>query len=231
MSETETATPPAETEVPAPGTEQPAPDQQEQQEQQPPEDRRWARLTARFSTLSRERDELAQRVAQLEQTRAPGEQPSPEIQQWVQQEAAKIAEGQRIRDQVTSFHNAGQAAYDDWQERCANLQAMGADAGMAQLLVEMGPDGAKIAGALHDQPDELERISAIKSERGRAIALGQFQARLDAKSPRALSRAPRPPTPVTGRAAPQFNEYAPNLSANDLLDYYRRQDAERRRGH
>lgn len=205
--------------------------EQQQQEEQRPEDRRWARLTARFSTLSRERDELAQRVAQLEQARqqaATGAQPpSPELQHYVQQEAQRIAQAERASERTRDFHAAGQAAYDDWQERCQNLIAMGADPGLAALLVET-PNGAKIAGELHDNPDELERIASIQSERGRAIALGQFAAKLEQRPARTVSRAPRPPQPVTGRAAPSFNEY--NASAQDLVAFYTKQAMEQRRG-
>lgn len=227
MSETTEGAPPPEAEEPKQPVAGEAP---EQAEEQRPEDRRWARLTARFSTLSRERDELAQRVAHLEQARhqaTTGEQPpSPELQNYIRAEAQRLAEEARVEERKQSFHAAGSAAYEDWQERCQNLIAMGADPGLAALLVDM-PNGAKLAGELHDNPDELERIASIRSERGRAVALGQFAAKLEQRPARTVSRAPRPPTPVTGRAEPKFNEY--QASAQDLVAHYTKQAMEQQR--
>lgn len=220
--------------TPSPSAEPPpteAAEPQQEHEEQRPEDRRWARLTARFSTVSRERDELAQRVAQLEQSRqqaASGQQPpSPELQQYIQQEAQKLAAAQVRQDREQAFHTAAYAAYPDWEERRHNLVAMGADAELAELLVET-PNGARLAGELHDNPDELERIAAIRTRTGRAVALGQFAAKLEQRPARTVSRAPRPPQPVTGRASPAFDEYGKH-DPQVLVEYYRQQDMERRK--
>ena len=108
---------------------------------------------------------------------------------------------------------------------------MGADAGFTQLLVEM-PEGARVAGALADDPEELERIAAIKTERGRAIALGKYAAKLPEEKPqaaprRAVSRAPAPIRPVNGTANPTFNEYTTD-DASALAQHYMRESMERR---
>lgn len=184
-------------------------------------ERRVSRLTSRVTQTTRERDELAQRVAQLEQSRqqaASGQQPpSPELQRYIYEEAQKLAQAQVWKDREQAFHAAAAAAYPDWEERRHNLVAMGADAELAELLVET-PNGARLAGELHDNPDELERIASIRTRTGRAVALGQFAAKLEQRPARTVSRAPRPPQPVTGRASPAFNEY--NASAQDLVAFY-----------
>src|SRR5215472_7997340 len=144
-------------------------------------ERRWNRLTARLSTISRERDELAGRLAQLEQTaqqQSNGQQLQPEVQHYIRQEAVRLAQADRDQERTRTFHSSGHDAYADWGQRCQNLIAMGADPQIAQLLVEM-PNGVKVAGELSEDPEALERIASIQTERGRAVALGQFAARLE----------------------------------------------------
>jgi hypothetical protein len=146
----------------------------------------------------------------------------------VRAEAAKLAAEERTKDRVTAFHAAGQAAHSDWAERCQNLQAMGADAQMSHILIEMD-DGARVAGALADDPEALERIAGIGTERGRAIALGKFAASLPAARPARtpVSRAPAPIRPVTGVANPVFNEFT--ATPDQLVEFYSRQAMKRRR--
>lgn len=237
MSDTTNDTPQPEPQ-PSPSAEpQPADEAQRQQPeaepQKSPEETNWERrvnrLTSRVSTVSRENDELRQRLAAFEQAQAQhatGQQPPPpELQQYIRTEAERLAQAQRIEERRQSFNEQGAAAYPDWEERKQSLIAMGVDIPLSVLLVEM-PDGARIAGELHDNPAELERIAEIRSERGRAVALGQFAAKLEQR-PRTVSRAPRPPQPVTGRVNPQFNEY--NASAQDLVAFYTKRAQEQQR--
>ena len=101
------------------------------------------------------------------------------------------------------------------------------DPQLAQLLVET-PNGARIAGELHDHPEELERITRISTERGRAIELGKFAASIESRPRGNVSRAPRPPAPINGRANTEFNEYSQTHSAQDLVAYYSKQAMQRR---
>jgi hypothetical protein len=107
---------------------------------------------------------------------------------------------------------------------------MGADAPLSRLIVEM-PEAVKVVAALADDPAAVQRISNIKSERGRAIALGKFVATIEDRpaipraAPVAVTRAPAPVRTVTGRASPVFNEYTAN--ADQLADHYMRQNMER----
>src|SRR3954464_8701059 len=192
MSETnpqaEGAPPP---EPAAPATEAPAPaadgaaheTTDETKELEPKLERRLATLRARITAGEQERQRLAQEVEHYRRQVAP--QPAepqftPEqqaaVDRLVEAKMAQRAEAERSE----SFHTQGRAAYPDWSERCQSLMQMGADAGFAQLLIET-PDGAKVAGALADDPEELERISGLRTERARAIALGKFAATLESK--------------------------------------------------
>jgi hypothetical protein len=218
-------------EQPAPSPEpEPAPEAAKGDEQDPAA-KRISRLTARLAQAARERDELAARLAQHDAA-ARGEAPKvldAETQALVREEARKQVAQERTQERVQAFHDAGREQYPDWTERCSSLMAMGADPQFAELLVEM-KDGAKVAASLADEPDELERIAALKTERARAIALGQYAAKLEAKPaapPVTVSRAPAPIRPVTGRTQPEFNEY--RAGSQQLVDFYTRQALEQRR--
>jgi hypothetical protein len=195
-------------------------------------DRRIAALSARLSAGEQERARLA---AELERTRTQApRQPSPvtpeDIPRLVEQQVAERLE----RDRADRFHEAGRASYPDWQDKCAALMQMGADAQIAQLLIET-PDGPAVAAALADDPEEMERIAGLRTERARAIALGRFAASMEKKAPagapaagaRRTTQAPPPIRPIgggTARAA--FNEAT--ATTQQLVEYYAKQAAERR---
>lgn len=177
-------------------------------------DRRIGALRGQVSQIARERDQIAARLAAIEQGMAqqnvdPQQQQLEQfIEQRAEQKAALKLEEQRVR----AFHEQGATRYPDWQQRCADLQGMGADQEIAKLLVAM-PDGARVAGALRDDPDALERIAAAGSRDERAIALGQYAAKLELQPGRQVSRAPAPPPSLPGRSSPAPNIYQMDASA------------------
>jgi hypothetical protein len=194
------------------------------------EGRRVAALRARLGAAERERDRLAAEAEfwRNQQPRQPETPPTPEQQH--QRLVAEIRTQEAARMRAERFHEDGRAEFPDWGQRCSDLMQMGADPEFAALLVDM-PGGAKVAAALAKEPEEVQRIAGIATERGRAVALGRFAATLEqgngaARPPAPVTRAPPPIRPVTGRAAPQFNEYT--ASAQELADHYMRQDLERR---
>lgn len=205
-----TAPPPEE---PAQALEQePAqPPEHTDEERQRAEQRRINRLTARLTALSQTNEQLQAQLAQMQ--RPPPPPVDPQIQQLIDQEANRKLEERMLAEKIRTFHEAGREAYPDWRERCDNLQAMGAIP-ISALMVEM-PNGAKVAAALHDDPEELAHILSIPTERGRSIALGQFEAKLAARTVRPVSKAPKPPAIVTQRTAPQFDPYS--ASTEQLL--------------
>src|SRR5215472_14169345 len=156
MSETQTeALEPQAAPAPSEAPETPSPEEQAAAQQSALE-KRVATMSARMGNLGRERDELRARVAQLEA--------GLRTQQPSQQQAQQISAGERTQEKIRSFHAAGKEAYPDWAQRCDDLQAMGADPQFAELLVEMD-QGHKVAAALRDDPEQLERIASLRGER------------------------------------------------------------------
>src|SRR4029077_7320076 len=240
MSETTETTPAPEPEpTPTPAPESTPAETEEQQpareaEEQREEDRRAAALRARLGAAERLQE---QQRAELEFYRrqvaaqAPAEETPEQRMARIERDADARAETRLL---ARRFHEEGNAQYRDWGQKTQDLMAMGADGGMGQLLIEM-PGGVRVAAALADDPEELQRITSIPTERGRAIALGRFAATLDAddggtRAPRPapqVTRAPAPIRPVTGRASPQFNEYT--ADGQTLVDRYMWQTIEQQR--
>jgi hypothetical protein len=214
-------------EAPAPADTGAATETTETTEQPKPSraDRRIAALSARLSAGEQERARLA---AELDRFRRgePAEQPThvpPELQPVIRREVeAGIAQA-REQERVQAFHAAGRAAHADWAERCQSLIQMGSDAAFSQLLVAT-PDGHKIAAALADEPEELERIAALQSDRARAIEIGKFAAKIEGRDPpprRALSKAPPPIKPIGGSRTVEPSEAT--MTAQQLVDFYSKQ--------
>ena len=213
----------------APGSEAPAPEPAEKPERSPEqqkadnEARRLANLTrqryaekARADAAEARARELADRLHRLENN---GQAPPQDMERAVQTRAEQIIAQREAQSRVTAFHEAGAAAYGDWQQRCQDLQEMGADPQFAELLIEL-PDGARVAGALAEDPRELERIAGIRTERGRAIALARYGAALESKAaapPAAPARAPLP-APIKPLAGPRANPQ-PDPERGSMSDY------------
>jgi hypothetical protein len=190
-------------------------------------DRRLGRLNARFAEADRERMRLAAENAELRRAINPEPErpPTPEdIPRLVEERVAVEMARRGAVERAERFHEAGKALHPDWADRCQNLMQMGADAGFAELLVEM-PDGAKVAAALADDPDEMERIAALKSERSRAIALGKFAAAMEHAPPTPARRVSQAPPPIRGLngtfARAEVDES--RMTSQQLVEHYSRQ--------
>jgi hypothetical protein len=252
MSDQPNAPPPGEGE-PAPAAEPtPAPAPAPAPEGEPPEqtpeqaaeaksrgDRRFAELTAKlsarereFARVNEENERLRRIAAQVPQQ----QQDNPEAR--YQQERAQIEAAAEARAEAKllqrRFHEEGNAQYPDWPQKTRELIEMGADSGVAQLLVNM-PGGVRVAAALADDPAAVQRIASIQTLEGRAVALGKYAAQIEdgagraVHTPRPVTSAPPPIRTVTGRANPQFNEYA--ADGQTLVDKYMRDDLAKRQRH
>jgi hypothetical protein len=213
----------------------------EQREQPDPEGRRVAQVRARLAAAERRE---AEQLAELEFYRRQAAAIRPEDEtpeQRTQRERAQIRGEVEQQIRTETFHQQGATQYADWKQRCDDLVAMGADPGFASLLVEMpGGEGVRVAAALAADPDAVQRIANLRTERARAVALGKYAATIE-DAPQAASRAavngnggapapvvtraPAPIRPVTGRVSPVFNEYS--ATAAELADHYMRQNLER----
>lgn len=186
--------------------------------------RRFASMTAKLSASSATVRALEQQIQALQRPATAAGQPAPEAQQAIQAAAERLYEQRVATEKVNSFHEAGKSAYSDWQEKCAALIEMGGDAQFAELLVDM-PDGARVAAALADDPEEMERIAGLKTERARAIALGKYSAAMEAKGVPAkpVSKAPPPVVPLrSGPVRAVFNEQT--ATADQLVAHYDKQE-------
>lgn len=190
--------------------------------------RRFASMTAKLSASSATVRALEQQIQALQRPAAAAGQPAPEAQQAIQAEAERLYQQRITNEKVNSFHEAGKSAYSDWQEKCAALIEMGGDAQFADLLLDM-PDGARVAAALADDPEEMERIAGLKTERARAIALGKYSAAMEAKGALAklVSKAPPPVVPLrSGPVRTVFNEST--ATPEQLVEYYSKQERTKR---
>jgi hypothetical protein len=196
-------------------------------------DRRIAALSARLSAGEAERGRLQ---AQIDAMRRGEQQPEQQVQipqEWqpvLDREVEARVAARAAQQAREAFHAAGRAAHADWKERCDSLIEMGADARFAELLVET-PDGHRVAAALADEPEELERIAALRSDRARAIELGKFAARLETKPapPRRaaqVSRAPAPIRPVNGSVNPSPDPY--QMDPQQAVAYFSKLDMDSR---
>jgi hypothetical protein len=216
-----------------------APEQTEEEAQRRERDtegRRVAQVRARLAAAERRE---AEQLAELEFYRRQAANVAPQDEtpeQRSQRERMEIRAEERAKIRTETFHQQGAAQYADWKQRCDDLMAMGADPQIASLLVEMPADeGVRVAAALASDPDALQRIANLQTERARSMALGKYAATIeDAPSrpvnghsapPIPVTRAPAPVRPVTGRASPQFNEYT--ATAQQLADFYMKQSMDR----
>ncbi len=90
-------------------------------------------------------------------------------------------------DHVKRFHEAGRAAYPDWDQRCGEVISLGVDAQFAELLI-LQPDGVRLVAALAKDPKSVKAIATLKTEAERSRALAEFAA--------SLHRPPPPPPPI-----------------------------------
>jgi hypothetical protein len=228
------------TEAPPPAETEAATETTEQAEEQPRQRRGDRRLAVLAAQSRAAQEQLARQSAELEDLRrrvgsTQPEQPQipPEWHPILDREVeARIAA--RTQQQAReAFHDAGkQMAPQEWATICKDLEDMGADAPLSWVLVEMGREGAKAAVALHENPEDLERIAALKTPTARAIALGKYAASLEATPapPRRVaqvSRAPAPIRPVNGSVNPMPDPYT--MNPQQAVEYYSKLDMDSRR--
>ena len=223
------ATAPAESGAATETKDDAAPDKERREERR--EERRISAMSARLAEKEAERQRLAQENEFYRRQLAPQSvepQLTPEQQAAVDRAVeAKLAQRQAA-ERAESFHAEGRKAFSDWGDRCRNLMDMGADPQFAELLLET-PHGAKVAGALADDPEALERIAGLKSVAARAIAIGQYAATLETRpaTPPPRTRAPAPIRPINGASArTEFDEHT--ATPQQLVEFYSKQAMQKR---
>ena len=142
-------------------------------------------------------------------------------EQRYQRERAQIRTEVEAQIRTETFHQQGATQFNDWKQRCDDLHG---DGRRCRLCATPGRDAGrrervKVAAALAVDPDAVQRIANLRSERARAVALGRYAAGIEdvpadrptrvnggaaAPAP-AVTRAPAPIRPVTGRVSPTFS--------------------------
>jgi hypothetical protein len=213
----------------------PAKEAEDEEREKRSGDRRFAELSAKWTAAERDRAALR---AENEYYRRQIAQQAPEQdtpEQAAQRQYMQVRAEVEAEIKVKNLHAEGYAQYPDWDQRRQRVVDMGGDARFARLIVDMSPSEAvKVVGALAEDPDALQRIVNLEGDHRRAMELGKYAATLDhdGGAPRAartapqVTRAPAPIRPVTGRAAPTFNEYT--ADGQTLVDVYMKRNLERR---
>ena len=193
-------------------------------------DRRFARLTAKSAA---DRAALAKADAELTALRAqiaaqsPGEPEAAKPRaESVRAEAQRLVQEQRDTERRTSLIAEGAKEFGDavWNEKTNIIASLGAteNAAFMGALVEI-PNGAKLVAALADDSDRLVNL-LNKGPVAMAAEMGRIAAELDAPAPkRAVSTAPRPVTPVSGRGTPEPDVYDPKLSMKEYVAMRRKE--------
>lgn len=220
---TATETPAAPVETP------PAPSPEEKKRAEA--DRRFARLTAKSAA-----DRVALQKAEAERDAfkallegrekpdgdgAPKPAPTAITPEAVRVEARRMREEERVTERRTSLISDGVKELGEaaWNEKTSIIASLGAteNAAFMQALMEM-PNAPKLVAALADDSDRLSALLG-KSPVAMAAEMGRMAAELDTKpEPKpALSGAPKPVTPVTGRTVPEPTVYDPKLSMKEYV--------------
>ena len=173
-------------------------------------DRRFARLTAITAEAQMRAEEAERRAQAAEALLAAGKAPEGATQpptarqpgEDVNAAAERILAQRQFEQARTSLIEAGtkEIGEDAWNEKTAILHDMGATQNPAFMaaLVEL-PGAHKIVAELADDLDQLESLLKL-SPAAMAAKLGRMSALAEIPKQAAISKAPKPVTPVGGTA-------------------------------
>lgn len=190
-------------------SDQPKPDKKKQSW----ELRRIDELTKKRREAERRAEELAAKLARYEGGDKP--EPSPdnetdldrirrEERDRIRAEEYQRVEQERMNSRVQAWDSAGQKEFgkETFWEKCNTLAAMGVNEIPVFMNLVTDPevvkDGHKVIVELADNPEEVERIASLSPVR-MAIELAKIGERLSKPTPRPISKAPAPVTPVGGQ--------------------------------
>jgi len=205
-TELEQAQQPAEV-VSEPGAEQTASevDQQSQEQQKPKNDwvqRRIDQLTREKHEEKRQREALEARLRELQPQQETTGQPMTAEQ--IRSEAKRLIEQERFDEACNKVFDAGKGEFGgDWDSSLRTFQMLGgASPDFLQAITSMD-HGHKVLHALGQDPETAERVLSLPPLR-MALELARLEAKVGASAPtpKPVSKAPAPITPVGGKSAP-----------------------------
>jgi hypothetical protein len=190
-----------------PGAEQNAEVVEQSQEQQKPKNdwvqRRIDQLTREKHEEKRQREALEARLRELQpqDTTQPGQALTPD---QIRAEAKRLIEQERFDEACNKVFDAGKGEYGgDWDSSLRTFQMLGgASPDFLQAITSMD-HGHKVLHALGQDPETAERVLSLPPLR-MALELARLEAKVSASAPtpKPVSKAPAPITPVGGKSAP-----------------------------
>jgi hypothetical protein len=204
-TELEQAQQPAEVST-EPGAEQNTQATEQPQQDKPKNDwvqRRIDQLTREKHEEKRQREALEAQLRQLQpQTEhQPGQQMTPD---QIRAEAKRLVQQERFDESCNKVFDAGKTEFGgEWDSSLKTFQMLGgASPDFLEAITSMD-NGHKVLHALGQDPETAERILSLPPLR-MALELARLEAKAgtSAPTPKQVSKAPAPITPVGGKSAP-----------------------------
>jgi hypothetical protein len=189
-------------------------------------------LLDRIGQLTRQKRELEERLAQVEQYRqAPqqGEVDPRDINLEIQYQAQQLAKQQAWKDTTDRVWNEGLQKYGDWAAQLNMMSQIlgGIPTTLTEAAIETGMPH-EVLYHLAKNPDEAARI-AMLSPTKQAVAVAKVAGSLN--SPKRVSSAPAPISPkVSGNGSAPASLDDPNLSMDEWARLRNEQERARRKG-
>lgn len=191
-------------------------------------DRRFAHLTAKAAADRKRAEDAEARAAAaealLQSQREGSESPSPRVptDDAVLARAQQLREAERFDERRVALVNKGFEEFgkESWLEKTGILGTLGAteNPSFMQALVELD-NAPKLVAALADDADELDALLKMPPV-AMAAKMGRMAAKFDMSAGDAkpkISGAPKPVTPVSGRATPAPDVFDPKLSMAEYV--------------
>jgi hypothetical protein len=180
-----------------------------QAEEQPSQKPKHEWVQRRINQLANERKEALLRAEAAEarlRESMPSQQPEsrPMTQDEIRAEAKRLIEQERFDESCNKVFDAGKGEFGgDWDSSLRTFQMLGgASPDFLQAITSMD-HGHKVLHALGQDPETAERVLSLPPLR-MALELARLEAKVSASAPtpKPVSKAPAPITPVGGKSAP-----------------------------
>jgi len=192
-------------------------------------------LLDRIGQLTRQKRELEERLAQVEQYRQVPQQAGEaqidprDINLEIQYQAQQLAKQQAWKDTTDRVWNEGLQKYGDWAAQLNMMSQIlgGIPTTLTEAAIETGMPH-EVLYHLAKNPDEAARI-AMLSPTKQAVAVAKVAGSLN--SPKRVSSAPAPISPkVSGNGSAPASLDDPNLSMDEWARLRNEQERARRKG-
>lgn len=162
----------------------------------------------RIDQLTREKHEALRRAVDAEARVTQGQQPSGEqttgqrmTPDEIRAEAKRLIQQEKFDADCNKVFDAGKTEFPDWDSSLRTFQMLGgAPAEFLEAVTAMD-GGHKVLHHLGQNPEEAERLLSLPPLR-MALELARLETKVGQATPKPVSNAPAPITPVGGKSAP-----------------------------